>query len=187
MPRSLVTYYELIAPEYTQEDIDFFKSRWDGELKPFRDDIVQAIENNDEKLLDSVILKIPTINYIYHNQDVKLVDLRGIDLSNLSFSKMDLAYCCFDFSNLNHCFFDKTHFQYSSFQHARLKNTTWIHVQGSPTSLIESDLSDSIIKDSFFMQSDFYRAHTDNLMLPGSGVEGTRLNMYDSKSRKLKL
>jgi uncharacterized protein YjbI with pentapeptide repeats len=185
--KSLKTFYDLISPEYTLQDIEHFKTRWNSELQPVREGIVLAIENQDEPSLHAAFKDLKDVVYLYHNNEVKLLDLRGIDLSNLSFGDMDFSYCCFDFSDLNYCFFDGTHFQYSSFKCSNLKNSTWIHTQAAPVSLIQSDLTDAVIKSSFLMHADFYKAITDNLLLPQTDIVQAQLNMYDSQARKLKL
>lgn len=101
---------------------------------------------------------LPMLEAEFGDGLIKLVDLRGIDLSNLTIGKADLSYCCFDQANFFDTRFDGTYLQYSSMASARFDQSNWANVQASPISAPNAFFGNGCMSGSFLMRSDFTNA-----------------------------
>jgi uncharacterized protein YjbI with pentapeptide repeats len=124
---------------------------------------------------------LPMIEAEFGGGIIKLVDLRGIDLSNLSIGKIVLAYCCFDFADFAATRFESTYLQYSSMAEARFNSSNWNKVQASPISAIRASFVGAHIHKSFLMRSNldgviFRNSTITNTALTGSVLGSARLS-----------
>jgi uncharacterized protein YjbI with pentapeptide repeats len=118
---------------------------------------------------------IPMLEAEFANGIIKLVDLRGIDLSGLAIGDVDLSYCCFDRANFSGSQFEGTHLQYSSMNDAKFNSVKWDRVQASPISACGASFNEATIQSSFLMHSDLEGANFYNAILRQTPFVGCML------------
>ena len=118
---------------------------------------------------------IPMLEAEFANGIIKLVDLRGIDLSGLAIGDVDLSYCCFDRANFSGSQFEGTHLQYSSMNDAKFSSAKWDRVQASPISACGASFNEATIQSSFLMHSDLEGANFYNAILRQTPFVGCML------------
>lgn len=160
MGSNLLVYTVSCDNEFKQEP-SALQSRWKTEKiwREFRQDILNAIHAKDEHKLQTILSRKNFLMTAYSSlvldKKFDMVDLRGIELKNISFLDTDLSYCCFDFSQLNGIEFNQTHLQYSSFNNASIKKSKFIAAQCSPISSLNAKYEEVVFESGFFMHSDF--------------------------------
>lgn len=163
MGTNLLIYTVSCDNEFKQ-DSNLLKSRWktDKLWREFKQNLINAIQKDDiekiEHLLSKKSFLIQAHANILYEKKTPLVDLRGIELKNVNFSKIDMSYVCFDYATLTNVEFNETKLQYSSFNNAVIKKTKFINVQASPISASKLKLEDVEFDRGFFMHSDFKEA-----------------------------
>ncbi len=143
--------------------------RWHRNLK-VRDAVLHSIRAQESLPQHLAMLTFKTLH-----GEVKLVDLRGIDLSGERIGAVDLSYCCFDFARFDGARFEETHFQFSSFAFASFEKTSWIGVQASPVSAPRAKFIQAMIAKTFLMRSDLEGADLSNCNLTSTRLTGANL------------
>lgn len=131
----------------------------------------QALENRIRLALTTgagIPDDLAMLEATFANGTIKLADLRGIDLSDLSVGNVDLTYCCFDGANFAGTKFEGTCLQYSSMANAKFDAAEWNNVQASPISACGASFRSMHIQNSFLMRSDL-----DDVNFTGSLFEKT--------------
>lgn len=154
------------------------KMRWKSQPEwiALQEDIRSALSRGAELPDD-----LPMLEAEFGGGIIKLADLRGIDLSNLSIGHVDLAYCCFDDADFSATRFEGTYLQYSSMAYAWFDAANWNRVQASPISAICAIFGSAHIHNSFLMGSNldsvnFHNATITNTALTGSELGWARLS-----------
>ena len=145
-------FYKIEEALETHSQLLALKKRWNEEWALHYAQVKKIIHSNQN--LDT----IPLIERLVMSQKIgttiKLLDLRGIDLSHLKISDVDLSYCCFDGASFINTQFDQTHLQLSTFRQANMEGATFNMAQMSSVSLAHTNLFNTQFNKTFLMGSD---------------------------------
>lgn len=148
------------------------KMRWKSQPEwiDLQEDIRSALSRGAELPDNLTMLEVEFSGGI-----INLVDLRGIDLSNLSIGNVDLAYCCFDDADFSNTRFEGTYLQYSSMAYARFTSSNWTRVQASPISAIGAIFEGSHIHHSFLMRSNLDSVNFGDSTIANTALTGSQM------------
>lgn len=157
------------AGEGQHASFEELAQRWQRDSE-IRDEVLHAI-----RAQKSLPQHLPMLTFKTLHGDVKLVDLRGIDLSGERIGAVDLSYCCFDFARFDGARFEETHFQFSSFAFASFVKTYWMGVQASPVSAPRAKFTEAKIEKTFLMRSDLEGADLSECNLTSTRLTSANL------------
>lgn len=156
------------------------QDRWKTrKLSRLRRDIIQSIMSNSKLPSD-----IEGLEYFYAGRLLTLIDLRGIDLSDLDVPNYDLTYCALDYANFSKSKLTGTKLQYSRIFGANFESSVFDGVQASPVDARKANFKSATVRCTFLMYSSFASANLTQAVIQSTALGGASLldaNLTDSR------
>lgn len=114
----------------------------------------------------------------FDSEKSDFLDLRGINLSDLTIGEVDLSYCILDYADISYCNLNQTKFQYSRMISVDFSHSYLEKIQMSPIDAMHAKFNNATINNSFLMASNLDFIEKDNLQLINTDINTCSLRDF---------